>query len=879
MLETIALLAEKVVLTLAAKSITDGIGKKSSEKRVEKALEKALEKVSTDNEFWKLDVLRQKDEIISILIQKLNHPDKVKIDSLPAYLRDEKLLDTFYDCLKEDKIAFDYINHLVSDYIQREIRDTTWAIDERTKRIEERLDSEKNTFIPHAKTIRIFLGSSIDELKYERILLADYINSTVAPIFEQTRVFLRLFKCEDDPSGNIGGSSQDVTDKELEASDLSVFLFKKKGGVKTFREFKLARDLQKTRRHEIFTFFFDVPENEKSQELKDFQQRLEKEEFYWKTCDSIDSLKAQLLPALLKQIIGKEAVDNLEKSNSFETEGDACFKEYEGNKEKQTQLQERQNQLREELHQYIDNSLKEIKDTIENEDINIAVRIAKVIELYQKADQWAAATAYDKEKYSHLLYDYAQFLNKYGLYKDAEEVLLRLISIAEELYGKEDKSTAASYNEIGLVYMGQGDYGKALDYYFKTSEIIEKVLGTEHPDTATLYNNIGLVYDNKGDYDKALEYYFNALTIRERAFGTEHADTATSYNNIGLVYKDKGDYDKALEYYFKTLEIFEKILGTEYPSTATTYNNIAEVYYTQGAYDKALKYHFKALEIREKVLGTGHPDIATSYNNIGTVYVGQGDYDKALEYYFKDLAICEKVLGTEHPSTATSYNNIGGVYDEQGNYNKALEYLLKALEIREKVLGMEHPDTAGSYNNIGGAYYAQGDYDKALEYHSKALAINEKILGAAHLSTATSYNNIGLAYMSQDDYNKALEYYLKALPIVEKNLGPEHPNTVSTYNNIGWVYYKQRDYGKALEYYFKAMRIKEKVLGTEHPDTASSYFFIGAEYYYLGKYRTALKYLNNAQQIFEKILGSEHPYTKNVSGWIVGVNKAMTPDK
>ena len=700
MLEPIALIAEKVVLTLAAKSITDGIGKKSPEEKVEKALEKALEKVSTDNEFWKLDVLRQKDEVISILIQKLNHPDKVKIDSLPAYLRDEKLLDAFYDCLKEDKITFDYINHLVSDYIQREIRDTTQAIDERTKRIEERLDSKKDTFIPQAKTIRIFLGSSIDELKNERMILADYINNTVAPIFEQTRVFLRLYKCEDDPSGNIGGSSQNVINKELEASDLSVFLFKKEAGAQTLGEFDLARDLQKTRKHEIFTFFFDVPENKKSQVLKNFQQRLKKEEFYWKTCDSIDSLKAQLLPALLKQIIGKEAVDSLEKNNTFETEGDACFKEYEGNKEKQTQLQERQNQLQEKLYQYIDDLSKKIKDTIENEDINIAVRIAKAIELYKKADQWAAATDYDKKKYSDLLDDYAQFLNKYGLYKDAEEAYLRQITIVEEQYGIDHPNTATSYNNIGLVYKKQGDYDKALKYFFKALAINVKVLGTEHSSTATSYNNIAGVYYSQSDYDKALEYHFKALAIREKVLGEEHPDTALSLNSIGWVYKKQDDYKKAMEYLNKALTIRVKILGEEHPDTAASYSNIASVNKDRGDYDQALDYHLKSLEIREKSLGMENPKTASSNDNIGDVYRAQGDNDKALEYYLKALAIREKVLGTEHPDTATSYNNIGWAYRGKDDFATALDYYNKAYHIRKSKLGEKHPDTEDSLECI-----------------------------------------------------------------------------------------------------------------------------------------------------------------------------------
>ena len=497
------------------------------------------------------------------------------------------------------------------------------------------------------QTIKIFLGSSITELHYERLHLGDYLMNSVRPIFQNDDVEIKVVKCEDIRSGNTGEKPQDRIDNLLRECDVSVFMFKTRAGNATIHEFDVARELQKSRRHEIYVFCFDEPEEKKEESLKDFQKRLKKEEFYWYTCKDVTDLESQFILGLLKlerQLLGKMKPSIIDEESTNEKDADVRFNEYMLDEKKQAQR-------RKKIHKDIEDLLQQTKTVMANEDETIAARIFKVIELYKKANQWAAATAYDKEKYSHLLFDYAQFLNKYGLYKDAEQVFLRQIAIAEELYGKEHENIAASYNEIGLVYKRQGDYGKALEYYFKDLAICEKVLGTEHP------------------------------------------DTATSYNNIAGVYYAQGDYDKALEYYFKTSEIFEKVLGTEHPSTATSYNNIGLVYHEQGDYGKALEYHQKALAIRENVLGTEHPSAATSYNNIAGVYYAQGDYGKALKYLKKVSEIFEKVLGTEHPSTATSYNNIGWVYREQGEYAKALDYYTKAYQIRKKKLGDDHPDT------------------------------------------------------------------------------------------------------------------------------------------------------------------------------------------
>jgi len=178
-----------------------------------------------------------------------------------------------------------------------------------------------------------------------------------------------------------------------------------------------------------------------------------------------------------------------------------------------------------------------------------------------------------------------------------------------------------------------GDFPQAMNYYQKALAIREKVLGSEHPDTAASYNNIGLLYHDQGDYPQALNYYQKALAIHKKVLGVEHPDTARSYNNIGALYHNQGNYPQALNYYQKALAIHEKVLGLEHHDTAESYNNIGALYHNQGNYPQALNYYQKALAIREKVIDLEHHDTAASYNNIGILYHDQGDYSQALNYF------------------------------------------------------------------------------------------------------------------------------------------------------------------------------------------------------------------------------------------------------
>lgn len=276
------------------------------------------------------------------------------------------------------------------------------------------------------RLIKIFLASSIVELKNERKELADYINNMVAPILAKGGIDVHLFKCEDDTLGNFGGSSQKMFDEELEASDVSVFLFKTKAGEATIHEFDLVRELQNEKRHGIYVYFFNVPEDEKSQELKVFQQRLMREKFYWKTCEDINSLKSLFLPGLLKQLFGEQEVSDVDWKSDTEKDIDSRLKQFEENKEIQAKLREKQTKLQVELHQDIDGLLQQIKAIMADKGKNIAVRIAKAIELYQKADNIADATVYDNEKYSDLLFNYANFLVDYGFNDDADQIFQRI---------------------------------------------------------------------------------------------------------------------------------------------------------------------------------------------------------------------------------------------------------------------------------------------------------------------------------------------------------------------------------------------------------------------------------------------------------------------
>lgn len=253
--------------------------------------------------------------------------------------------------------------------------------------------------------------------------------------------------------------------------------------------------------------------------------------------------------------------------------------------------------------------------------------------------------------------------------------------------------------------------------------------------SASLFNSLAMVYDNQGEFEKALEYYFQALEILERVLGTEDPFTATTYDCIAGVYSVQGEYEKALKYYKKALRVRECVLGTRNIDTGVTYNNIGTLHYYQGEYEKALEFYLKALEIFVNVYGIDHPELAATYDNIGSAYFTRGEYENAIYYYKKAIIIRKREFGEEHFLLAKAYNNIASVFLKQGKHENALEYYRKALEIRKRVLSPDHPDIAGTYNNMGKLNKAMGKLENALECYEKAFNVFMEKLGENHFYT------------------------------------------------------------------------------------------------------------------------------------------------
>ena len=134
----------------------------------------------------------------------------------------------------------------------------------------------------------------------------------------------------------------------------------------------------------------------------------------------------------------------------------------------------------------------------------------------------------------------------------------------------QQRPSAASWNELGLLYQAAGDLAKA--------EIAFAQAATLNPESDRAYNNLG--------YNLLLENKIEAAEAELRRALELNPSSTTARNNLGTVLARRGDFEAALEQF--------QIAG----DAATAHNNLAVVLLEMGQYERSREELVKSLAIR-----------------------------------------------------------------------------------------------------------------------------------------------------------------------------------------------------------------------------------------------------------------------------------------
>ena len=267
---------------------------------------------------------------------------------------------------------------------------------------------------------------------------------------------------------------------------------------------------------------------------------------------------------------------------------------------------------------------------------------------------------------------------------------------------------SASYSNIGNIYGQMGDAQKAIEYH-KKSLAADELLG-DQAGIAASCGNIGVnLYMFQGDYIQALDYFFRAEAICNKL--ADKNMLAEVWENIANIYGKQRNTEFELKYYDKSLKLAQKLNNQNL--VASVLYNSAEAYTNKSNYRQALANYFSVLEIVKK---TGNQLIIPStLASIGMVYYKQKNYNESLSYFEKSLVLAEN-LENEGDKTY-ALQGLALAYFKLNKIEKALEYAKKGLSLAYAIEDTEL--IRDGHNILYEIYKHKKDYAKALNSYEK----------------------------------------------------------------------------------------------------------------------------------------------------------------
>ncbi|WP_420582019.1 tetratricopeptide repeat protein [Reichenbachiella sp.] len=223
--------------------------------------------------------------------------------------------------------------------------------------------------------------------------------------------------------------------------------------------------------------------------------------------------------------------------------------------------------------------------------------------------------------------------------------------------------------EIGLSHGMRGDYSIALEWYTKAYE--NKLQnGLEHKVDIELHN-IANVYMRQGSYDKAIDFYRKSMKHKDGK--NDHSP----YIGIGGVYNLQLMSDSALYYYKEAYR-----LATEEKSNkgqATSAINISNIYFQKKEHRLAIEYLNKARFSK----GLRNRSIPPVYTELGKNYFGLNMLDSAK--YYSDIALTESKRVKYRQYIAESSEFLSRVLAAQSKFEEAYEYAMLSMTYADSI--------------------------------------------------------------------------------------------------------------------------------------------------------------------------------------------------
>lgn len=306
----------------------------------------------------------------------------------------------------------------------------------------------------------------------------------------------------------------------------------------------------------------------------------------------------------------------------------------------------------------------------------------------------------------------------------AEKLILELLPIIEQSYGKADYAYSVLRMTLGSIYASYGRQEEAISLLEESIELNKRLFGERHESYFNALNNLSQIYLKTNRFKQAEYLLKKSLEIREDIFSKQSTAYIQGANNLAALYQNMGNYTQAIDMLNQAAEYSKTLLGESSKSYILILYGLANCYNKRQNYEKALAYSNKIEDIIARYNLSDRPEfIEISANNRLVAMRSGKDINNAQQKIEQTAAKLLLLYGEQNTTYQNMVNWLSIYHLEMGNYKLALAYATKDSELIKKYRGKQTTPYLWAICNKSVSYYNLKRWDEAVATLAECLDI------------------------------------------------------------------------------------------------------------------------------------------------------------
>ncbi|MEL7530230.1 MAG: CHAT domain-containing protein [Bacteroidota bacterium] len=326
---------------------------------------------------------------------------------------------------------------------------------------------------------------------------------------------------------------------------------------------------------------------------------------------------------------------------------------------------------------------------------------------------------------------YARFLRDLDyLPIEAISKLDSLIPLAESRLGSKSVETGELYEVRANTYNAAGQYALAFQDYLQSLSIRREVFGNTHQRVAASYLNLGPLFLNHQQPEKAIRYAQLGIDILKQEKRYPVFFLSNAYTWQGRAYDQLGQYLEAEKSYEQAYQILVANHLLERSATFSLYLHQVGLYIHQNQYKKAQKQLALAKTFAERHFSPQDPKNARVDMLASELELAKKDYKRAEAAALRARNHYQQANGNNINRLASTYNMLGQITLAQKQWQKAHQYFQQSIShiypAYDSQKGAPQPSPQTIIQSPGRLITVL--YNQALTYHREGLASGDTLL-------------------------------------------------------------------------------------------------------------------------------------------------------